>query len=221
MFTGIVERLGEIARVESRGELRVLRVRCPEVLDDVSLGDSIALDGVCQTVVRFDSDTFDVEAGPETLRLTTVGQWHTGRKVNVERSLQVGARLGGHWVLGHVDGVTPLVERRDGAETTVLRFRALPDLAPQIARKGSVAVNGISLTVTDVTDGTFGVAIIPFTLGHTTLDTLRVGDPVNIETDVLAKYVARLHETAGGSGGLSESLLLDAGFLGGRQTGRG
>ena len=217
MFTGIVETVGTIARVERRGELKVLTVHCPEVLDDVHLGDSIALNGACQTVVRFDDTTFDVEAGPETLRLTTLDSWRSGHRVNVERSLQIGARLGGHWVLGHVDGVTTLLERRDGTETTELRFRLLPDLAPQIARKGSITIDGISLTVTDVTADSFGLAIIPFTLQHTTLNERRVGDPINIETDVLAKYVARLHEGAAAGGGLDMSLLAQAGFLGGRQ----
>ncbi len=213
MFTGIVEAQGIIESISRRGDVTVLRVACSEILDDVALGDSIALDGVCQTVVRFDPETFDVEAGPETLRLTTIGSWRRGTRVNVERSLKVGARLGGHWVLGHVDGTARMVARTDGAETVELRYELPRELAPEIARKGSVAVDGVSLTVTDVDESSFGLAIIPFTLGHTTLNDRRPGDRSNIETDVLAKYVRRAGELGTGSG-LTESLLARAGFYG-------
>jgi riboflavin synthase len=211
MFTGIVETVGEIASVTPRGDVRVIRVKAPGVLDDVVLGDSIALDGACQTVVRLDSEAFDVEAGPETLRLTTLGSWKPGRPVNVERSLKVGSRLGGHWVLGHVDGTARVVERRDGIETTEIFLSFSPEFAPEITRKGSVAIDGISLTVTSVTKDTFGVAVIPFTLAHTTLRDRKPGDVLNLETDVLAKYVHGMKDTD--QGGLDTSLLERAGFM--------
>lgn len=214
MFTGIVEAVGSVAHVEPRGAVRRTAVRCPEIMDDVRLGDSIAIDGVCQTVVARDANSFQFDSVPETLSLTTIGSWEPGRPVNVERSLKVGARLGGHWVLGHVDGLVHLVERRDAGESSILRFDLPDELAPQVAHKGSVAIDGISLTAARVQPGWFEVAVIPFTLAHTTLGGRRPGDPLHIETDVLAKYIGRLRESSASERtGLTASLLERAGFL--------
>ena len=218
MFTGIVEAVGEVVGAEQRGSVRRTTVRAPSILDDAALGDSIAIDGVCQTVVAFDESTFSFESVPETLRLTTIGAWRPGRRVNLERSLKVGARLGGHWVLGHVDGIVPLLERSERGDEAELRFGLPAELAPQVARKGSVAVDGISLTVTDVADNAFGVAVIPFTLSHTTLGGKAVGDLLHVETDVLAKYSDRLRQSgATPTGRVTESLLGEAGFLRGER----
>jgi len=223
MFTGIVEAVGTVEELERRGTSQRTTVRCPGILDEVRLGDSMCIDGVCQTVVAVTSDAFAFESVPETLRLTTIGSWRRGRRVNVERSLKVGARLSGHWVLGHVDGVIALLERSDAGDSAELRFSLPNELAPQVARKGSVAIDGVSLTVTGLDDRSFGIALIPFTLVHTTLGEKRVGDRLNIETDVLAKYVVRLTERTGrfgdASSGVTESLLEQAGFLGGKSSG--
>lgn len=218
MFTGIIEAVGAVADIERRGDSQRTTVRCPDVMDDLRLGDSIAVDGVCQTVVARTGESFAFDSVPETLRLTTISSWERGRRVNIERSLTVGARLGGHWVLGHVDGVVALRERRDLGDSAEFRFALPVDLASQVAHKGSVALDGVSLTVTEVNGGTFGVALIPFTLRHTTLGEKRVGDLVNLETDVLAKYVERL--VRGGAVGdrasprVTEALLERAGFVG-------
>jgi len=216
MFTGIVEAVGTVTRVERRGSVQQTTIRCPEILDDVNLGDSISIDGACQTVVTFDDETFQFDSVQETLRLTTIGSWTSGRRVNLERSLQVGARLGGHWVMGHVDAVSTLLERRDNGNSSELRFSLPSELASQVAGKGSVALDGISLTVTDVSNDSFGIAVIPFTLDHTTLGEKKPGDPVHIETDILAKYIDRLYQ--GGEAdrsGVTMSLLEKAGFLSG------
>jgi len=222
MFTGIIESVGKVVRVERRGDSRRTTIRSPEIMDDVRLGDSIAIDGVCQTVVATTGEAFAFDSVPETLRLTTIGSWQPGRPVNLERSLKVGSRLGGHWVLGHVDGMVTLLERRDVGDGAELRFSLPGELASQVAHKGSVAIDGISLTVTEVDEGSFGVALIPFTLSHTTLGGKRVGDRLHVETDVLAKYVDRLLRRADtpqrttDRAGLTASFLEQAGF--GRTT---
>jgi riboflavin synthase len=217
MFTGIVEAIGKVARVQRTGNLQHTTVECPEIMDGVGLGDSIAVDGVCQTVTVISAGGFTFDSVSETLQLTTIGAWQAGRAVNVERSLKVGARLGGHWVLGHVDGVTRYLERRQQGDAIELRCAMPRNVASQVAKKGSVTIDGISLTVTDVDADSFGVAVIPFTLSHTTLGQKRVGDALHLETDVLAKYVGRLIEITAGSGGSDAQtmgLLRQAGFVG-------
>lgn len=215
MFTGIIESVGTVERVERHGSTQRAIVRAPEILDDVALGDSISIDGACQTVVAFDGETFQFDSVEETLRLTTIGTWQQGRRVNVERSLQVGARLGGHWVMGHVDGIARIVERRDDGGSAEITLEAPESVAGQIARKGSVALDGISLTVTEVDGARFGVAVIPFTLDHTTLGEKRPGDAIHLETDVLAKYIERLMSAPRGEqrDRATMALLEQAGFL--------
>jgi riboflavin synthase len=216
MFTGIVETVGTVARIERRGSMQRATVRAPEILDDVVLGDSISLSGACQTVIAFDGETFQFDSVAETLRLTNIGTWTTGTRVNLERSLKVGARLGGHWVTGHVDGLARLVEVRQTEESAEIRLEVPAEIVGQIAQKGSVALDGISLTVTDVKGSEFGVAVIPFTLEHTTLADRRPGDRIHIETDVLAKYVDRLihsdRESESQSDNVTLDLLAQAGF---------
>ena len=216
MFTGIVETVGTVTRLERRGSTQRTTIHAPEILDDVRLGDSISIDGACQTVIDADAETFQFDSVAETLRLTNIGSWRVARRVNLERSLQIGARLGGHWVMGHVDGLARLVDIARGDDAATLRLIAPEHLAPQIARKGSVALDGISLTVTDVRENEFGVAVIPFTLEHTTLRDRRPGDMIHLETDVLAKYVDRLVHGGRESGapeGVTADLLARAGFL--------
>ena len=196
MFTGIIEELGEITQITpaAGGEVRV-RIRGPLVTSDARLGDSIAVNGACLTVVELIGDEFEIEAVPETMRRTALGALKAGSPVNLERAMIAGARLDGHIVQGHVDGVGRLRSRASGGRWEELVFEHAPELARFIAEKGSIAVNGTSLTVTTVTADSFGVALIPLTLERTTLGGLAVGDPVNLEIDVIARYVARLHET--------------------------
>ena len=204
MFTGIVTDVGEIEQVEERGALRRLAIRCSYPLESIALGASIACSGTCLTVVATRGTTgepggpqaaiFEVDAAAETLKLTTVGQWGRGTSVNLERALKIGDELGGHIVTGHVDGLAGLVSREDFDGMARLVFEAPRALSRFIAPKGSVALDGISLTVNEVKGDRFGVLIIPHTLAVTTLGERKVGDSLNIEVDLMARYAARLTE---------------------------
>ena len=200
MFTGIVTDVGEVLSVEERAEgLRRLTIACAYDHASIAIGASIACGGVCMTAVETGKsggrDTFSVDAAAETLRLTTVGRWRTGMRVNLERSLKIGDELGGHLVSGHVDGLAVLAAREDLTEMARFTLQVPRPLARFIAQKGSVALDGVSLTVNDVTDDTFSVLIIPHTLSVTTLGALKTGDQLNLEVDVMARYAARLMET--------------------------
>ena len=199
MFTGIVTDVGEVLGVEERAEgLRRLTIACAYDPASIAMGASICCAGVCMTAVATGKTdgrgTFSVDAAAETLRLTTVGRWQKGTRVNLERSLKMGDELGGHLVSGHVDGLAELVAREDSTDMAKLTFRVPKPLARFIAQKGSVALDGVSLTVNDVTDDTFSVLIIPHTLSVTTFGALRAGDKINLEIDVMARYAARLME---------------------------
>lgn len=194
MFTGLVEKLGTIAQLERRGHASELAVAAGSLATGAKLGDSIAINGCCLTVTRIEGDHLSFEAGAETLQRTTLGERRPGDRVNLERALQAGDRLGGHYVTGHVDTVGKLVRRDDDPPWAKLWFQIPEEYAPQLASKGSIAVDGVSLTLVDVTDREFSVALIPHTLQHTTLGALRENDRVNLETDVLAKYVQRQME---------------------------
>ena len=199
MFTGIVEEIGsvrEIAFPGGAGTDAVLTIEGPLVTSDAALGDSIAVDGVCLTVSALGGDgTFRADVMPESLRRTTLGDLRPGSRVDLERSVRADARLGGHVVQGHVDGVATLASRDPGDRWDDLVFSAPAELLRYVAEKGSIAVSGVSLTVTHVDDTTFGVSLIPTTLGATVLGALTPGDRVNLEVDVLAKYVERLLAT--------------------------
>jgi riboflavin synthase len=200
MFTGIITDVGEIAAVERQGDLRA-RISATYPPDSVALGASIACDGVCLTVVDKGLDGarpwFAVDVSGETVSKTTLGDWAAGRRVNLERALKVGDELGGHIVSGHVDGVGTVVETRAEGASTRVTFEAPAHLAPFIAPKGSIAIDGASLTVNEVEGARFGVNLIPHTKQWTTFGDLTPGRRVNIEIDVLARYVARLRETMG------------------------
>ena len=192
MFTGLVEEMGWIAQAAERGGLRCLVVEASATLEDLRSGDSIALDGVCLTAVDVDRTSFAVEAVPETLRRTTLGALHPGDYVNLERPLRVCDRLGGHFVLGHIDGVARVVARREQGADVMLDC-ALPDgLAPYVVEKGSIALAGVSLTVAALQANRLSVALIPETLRRTTLGVIRPAGDLNVEVDVLAKHVAQL-----------------------------
>lgn len=191
MFTGLVEELGTIAAVVPQGAAVELSLHAPLVASDAAIGDSIAVNGCCLTVVRREEDVLTFEAGSETLSRTNLGKLQPGSRVNLERSLKVGDRLGGHYVSGHIDGLGALDDRREEGPWAFLWFRLSRELSRQLAPKGSIAIDGVSLTVVEVTNERFSVALIPHTLAVTTLGALKPGDAVNLETDLLAKYVQR------------------------------
>ena len=200
MFTGIVTDVGEVLSVEECAEgLRRLVIACKYDASSIDIGASIACSGVCLTAVETaktgNRDTFAVDAAAETLRLTTVGRWKAGTRINLERSLKMGDELGGHLVSGHVDGLAEVVTREDMTDMARFVLRVPKPLAKFIAQKGSVALDGVSLTVNEVTDDTFSVLIIPHTLSVTTIGALKAGDSINLEVDVMARYAARLMET--------------------------
>lgn len=189
MFTGIIQAVGSLRTIERRGASAWLSVGCP--FAKLELGESVAVDGVCLTVVRIVDGGFTADASVETLARTTLGERSMGAKVNLERALALGDRMGGHIVAGHVDGVGELVsrERVESAERVV--FRAPREVLRYLAEKGSVAIDGVSLTVNAVIGDTFELILVPFTQGATTLSERRAGDRVNLEADVIARYVAR------------------------------
>lgn len=196
MFTGIVTDVGEILDIEERGDLRA-RIATAYDVEGIDLGASIACDGVCLTVVATGTDPrgwFDVDVSAETLSKTTLGDWAPGSRVNLERALKIGDELGGHIVSGHVDGVARVVSVRDEGDSTRVTLEAPETLARYIAEKGSVALNGTSLTVNEVDGARFGINFIPHTKEVTTWGDVAEGDRVNLEIDTLARYVARLAE---------------------------
>ena len=193
MFTGIITDVGRIKSVEHRGDLRA-RIGTGYDTAQIEIGASIACDGVCLTVVALGSDCFDVDISAETLSKTNLSDWTVDRRVNLERALRVGDELGGHIVSGHVDGLAEVVEMRDEGDSTRVTLRAPQALARFIAPKGSVALNGTSLTVNEVSGRDFGINFIPHTKAVTTWGDVAVGDMVNLEIDTLARYVARLAE---------------------------
>jgi riboflavin synthase len=200
MFTGIVTDIGDVVAVRARGEgLHRLKIACSYERASIVEGASIACSGVCLTVVAIGEEDgrtwFSVDAAAETLRLTTVGGWRHGTRINLERALKVGDELGGHIVAGHVDGLATLLQREDLTEMARLTLRAPAPLARFIAAKGSVALDGVSLTVNEVDGDTFTVLIIPHTLKVTTLGAWAAGTAINLEVDPMARYAARLMET--------------------------
>ena len=196
MFTGIITDIGGVLELEQRGDLRA-RIGTSYDVDRIDLGASIACNGVCLTVIALGRDPqnwFDIEISAETVGATNVGAWTEGLRINLERALKVGDELGGHIVSGHVDGVAHVVDIRDEGDSTRVTFRAPEELAKFIAPKGSVALNGTSLTVNEVSGADFGINFIPHTKSETTWGDVAVGDAINLEIDTMARYVARLRE---------------------------
>lgn len=204
MFTGIVEELGEIAEVEPRGDAARLTVRCPGVVAGCARGDSIAVNGVCLTVTATDGTSFTADVMAETLRRSTLGSLAPGSPVNLERPLRLDGRLGGHLVQGHVDGTGTILSRSPGEHWDVVRIMLPPGLSRYVAEKGSIAVDGVSLTVSalggDAGRSWFEVSLIPATLQLTTLGARQPGSAVNLEVDVIAKYLERLTSGAQAAG---------------------
>ncbi|MDX6328167.1 MAG: riboflavin synthase [Streptomycetaceae bacterium] len=192
MFTGIVEELGHVVAIEDLGDASRFRLRGPVVTEGAKHGDSIAVNGVCLTVVDFDGGEFTADVMAETLDRSSLGALAVGSEVNLERPMALGGRLGGHLVQGHVDGTGTIVERKLSDNWEIVKISLPADLSRYVVEKGSITVDGISLTVVDAGPDYFTVSLIPTTLALTTLGIKQAGDPVNLEVDVLAKYVERL-----------------------------
>jgi riboflavin synthase len=192
MFTGLVEALVPVVAMLDDPPGKRITLRWEDAAGEATIGDSIALNGCCLTVIGIDGDLLTFEAGPETLSKTNLGNLKEHSPVNVERSLKVGDSLGGHFVSGHVDGLGSLLERTDEGAWSTCWFQAPRELMTQMASKGSIAIDGVSLTLNEVEDDRFSVALIPHTLEVTTLGRKAIGDAVNLETDLLAKYVQRI-----------------------------
>ncbi len=195
MFTGIITDIGTITKLTQQGDLRA-RIGCGYDTSSIDMGASIASDGVCLTVVDLGPDWYEVQVSAETVAKTNLGTWTVGRRVNLERALKVGDELGGHIVSGHVDGVAEVIAMADEGDSTRVTLRAPQALARFVAPKGSVALNGTSLTVNEVNGCDFGINFIPHTKIATTWGDVAVGDRVNLEIDTLARYVARLAEAS-------------------------
>jgi len=212
LFTGIVEEVGSIRKMAQQGMAMELTIACRKVLEGVQLGDSIAVNGVCLTVTRFGEDDFTADVMPETMKRTNLGSLSVGSPVNLERALAAGQRLGGHFVQGHVDGVGTIADRTPNENAVLFRISVPPELTQFMVEKGSVAVNGISLTLVDVGKDFFTVSVIPHTLAHTQLHTAKVGDPVNIECDMIGKYIAKMMGKTKENAGLTLETLRQNGF---------
>ncbi len=219
MFTGIIEGLGTLTAVRSGGAGRRLEVTADFGLDGTRIGDSIAVNGACLTAVSLDGRRFEADVSPETASKTTFGAARIGMRVNLERALRLSDRLDGHLVAGHVDGLARLTRKERLENAILLTFSAGPDLTRYMIVKGSVAVDGVSLTINHCDAGGFQVSIIPHTAALTTLDQRRIGDAVNIETDLIGKYVERFMTSGrsdgnGRPGGVTQDLLARSGFMG-------
>jgi riboflavin synthase len=199
MFSGIVSNVGSVVESVERNDVKHVAIACDYMLSTIDIGASIACSGICLTVTakgyhENGGTVFEADLGPETLWVTTAGQWDLGTRLNLERSLRLGDELSGHMVSGHVDGLATIIEREDMGETTRFTFEAPPELARFIAAKGSICLDGTSLTVNEVEDNRFTCHLIPHTLQVTTWNARKAGDTVNLEVDMIARYVARLAE---------------------------
>ena len=218
MFTGLVAELGTVQRLARQGNSYHLTVGAQKVLTNLKIGDSVAVNGACLTVVRMDEGGFTADVMPETVRLTNIGSLQPGSKVNLERTLRLCDGLDGHIVSGHVEGLGTISEQRPEGIAVVVTIATPPELLKYIIKKGSIAIDGISLTVTEVTDTSFSVSLIPHTAKETTLGFKKVGDSVNLETDILGKYVERMltwnkQTQAGKADTLNMKTLLENGFV--------
>ncbi|MCK4508434.1 MAG: riboflavin synthase [Desulfuromonadales bacterium] len=215
MFTGLIEDLGTLREIHTGADRARLTVATGLPMAELALGESIAVNGVCLTVTAFADGTFTADVSPETMGCTTLGQLARGAHVNLERALRLSDRLGGHMVTGHIDGQGRIVERRKDGNAWRFKFQADAAVSSLLVAKGSITIDGISLTVNEVSEDTFSLAIIPLTLAKTTLQDRNVGDEVNIETDLIGKYVARfLHDgSTVKPQGVTMDLLAKNGFL--------
>ena len=213
MFTGLIETVGTVSAIHPKGDVWQIDIEAPKIAGELRIGDSVSISGACSTVIRFDSRSFSVEIMEETRRRTKLGTLKSGSRVNLERAMMLDSRLDGHIVSGHIDGLADVRKIEIGPQTRKYFFRADPEILSGIVPKGSVAVDGISLTVIDVDAETFSVGIIPTTISDTTLSELKEGDAVNIETDMIGKYITKFLNTrfSGAQGGeeMKNSLTWD------------
>jgi riboflavin synthase len=213
MFTGLIESIGRVSACERRGAAAVLTVATTLAVAEFAIGDSVAVNGACLTVTAKKEAALTFDVSPETLTSTTIGELRNGQSVNLERALRLGDRMGGHIVTGHIDCIGKLARTSETSGNRVLEFSLAPEHARYLITKGSVAINGISLTVNTASKSGFSVNIIPLTQTATTLTNLKTGDDVNIETDIIGKYVERLTAPWKPGGGLSMKTLAENGFL--------
>ena len=214
MFTGIVENKGKVLKVDHRGEMRRLTLDVPFDLTEMQLGDSININGVCLTVVEKRGRAISVDLSPESLQRTTLARVKEADQVNLERALRLSDRLGGHIVTGHIDGIGTIIERRIDGNSLYLKVRIPQAVTPYVVQKGSIAIDGISLTVNEFREDWIRLTLIPYTLEKTTLIEKKVGEEVNVEADVLGKYVEKvLDRGRGTSKGIDLSFLKQHGFL--------
>ncbi len=212
MFTGIVEEMGIVRTIQGLGRDKRITVQCSTVLDELKPGDSIAVSGACLTVTGNSKDSFTADVSAETLSRTTLGRLVSGGAVNLERAMQAGGRFGGHMVQGHIDCVGTVVKFDKSGEGKEMWVEIPDEYIAYIAPKGSVTLDGISLTTVRVEGNRFSVALIPFTLGHTTLGNIKKAEGLNVEVDIIARYIKRLMDTEKSSGGLSLGKLIEEGF---------
>ncbi|WP_028548721.1 riboflavin synthase [Paenibacillus sp. UNC451MF] len=222
MFTGIIEEMGAMRRISRQGQAMILTIGAKKILEDVHLGDSISVNGVCLTVVQYDESSITVDVMPETFRRTSLQKLHVGDPVNLERAMLAGGRFGGHIVQGHVDSTGVITERHPEENAVVFQVEpAEPSILRYMIPHGSITIDGISLTLVQVTEQRFTVSIIPHTLAQTVLQHKKAGDEVNLEADVLGKYMEKLltHRTSGSGetarkqGALTEAFLAENGFI--------
>ena len=213
MFTGIIEEVGTVKEVRRSGNSSYIKIQAEKVLSDVHIGDSIAVNGVCLTVTRFDSTTFQADVMNETLERSSLGSLRSGSPVDLERAMSAEGRFGGHIVSGHIDGTGTVTDIKNDGIATWYTITAKPEIMRYIVEKGSVAIDGISLTVAKVTENSFSVSIIPHTASQTVLSTKKTGDIVNLENDIVAKYVEKLMKPSEpSSGGITMGFLMKNGF---------
>ncbi len=213
MFTGLIETIGTVIAVQPRGDVWQLDITAHNIAPELHLGDSVAISGACNTVVRFDTQSFSVEMMEETRKRTKLGSLRSGSHVNLERAMRLDSRLDGHLVAGHVDGLAEVINIEIKPETRKYFFSAAPEILCGIVPKGSIAIDGVSLTVIHVDEQSFSVGVIPTTLADTTITELKIGDPVNIETDLVGKYIMKFLEARfsgkDDAGGVKNSLTWD------------
>ena len=213
MFTGIIEEVGTVKNVQHSGNNSFIRIEAKKVLEDVHLGDSIAVNGVCLTVTHSDSTTFQADVMNETLHRSSLGSLRSGSYVNLERAMAANGRFGGHIVSGHIDGTGSIADIRNDGIAVWYTIKTDKSILRYIVEKGSIAIDGISLTVAEVTEDSFSVSIIPHTASNTILGTKKVGDTVNLENDIVGKYIEKLMRPAAQEKGLSLETLARNGFI--------
>lgn len=213
MFTGIIEEVGTVKEVQRNGNNSFIRIQAEKILYDIHLGDSIAVNGVCLTVTRYDGNIFQADVMNETLSRSSLGSLRTGSPVNLERAMSANGRFGGHIVSGHIDGTGTVIKIKNDGIAVWYTIKTSDSVMRYIVEKGSVAIDGISLTVAKVSKNNFSVSIIPHTAGQTILSTKKVGDIVNLENDIIGKYVEKLTNPAKSESNIDISFLAERGFL--------